>query len=268
MSVAQPVAVAPLECRACRKALPSPAPLKCPECKEYQGECRNCGQGVPRDARRCNGCKAFLTGPECWSCGAPVPMKARCGVCNSVQGAIRRWFPDSQIALALLVSLISVLGATLPRIAGAWSYGSETRVRLIGTEKVKQQENGIEVETNAIRIAASNSGTGYAAVVRKAEISFDAALEIEPAELDVANPEDTLVLAEKTSIVKWVRGEGLSRARKSKTRDEILRLLPEKNVTVTVWVEETRPFRKPRLEKRTDSVPGAQLYDFINEHTP
>ena len=269
MSAVQPIAVPPLTCRVCEKALPLPIPLKCPECREYQGRCGYCGQAIPPDAHRCNGCKAFMSGASCWSCSAPVPDGARCGVCNAAQGKIRRWFPDSQVALALLVSLISVLTATVPRILEAWNYGSDTRVRLIGIETIKQTENGIEVETNAIRIAASNSGKGYAAIVRKASIAFDEALEIEPADLDIANPEDTLVLAEKSNVAKLVLTGGLKRtAAKTKTRAEILELLRDHNVTVTVWVEETRPFRGPRLETRTDSVPGEQLREFIAEHTP
>lgn len=231
--------------------------------------CRYCGQAVSSGAKRCNACKAFTQGNDCWSCGAPVRPSARCGVCNSAQGKIRRWLPDSQITLALLVSLITVLGATVPRIVQAWNYGSDTRVRLIGTEKVQEEENGIEVETTAIRVAASNSGKGYAAVVRKASITFDEAYQLEPADLDVANPEETLVLAEKTSIVKLVLSGGLkASADSAMTSADRLALLRDKNATITVWVEETRPFHKPSLEPRFDSVAGGQLHDFIVEHAP
>lgn len=268
MGVAQPVAVAPLACRVCEKVLPSPSLSKCPECKEYQGRCPNCGHGVPPEAKRCNGCKAFLEGTPCWSCEAPVPESARCGVCGAAQGRIRRWFPDSQIALALIIALITVLTATVPRIVAAWDYGSETIVRVIGTEKVSQKSKGLEVETTAIRVAVTNHGTGTEALVESATLTFDHALDLAPATLELLNPEDALVAPGRTNIVRWVLSQGLKRRLKRQTRAEILDLLAEKKATITVIVLEKRPLREPESARRVDSVRGDQIHDFFDEHTP
>src|SRR5687768_6879214 len=101
------------KCQLCGSEI-DPSARKCLECQAYQDgrECVSCGATLPRAATRCAGCKTLQSGDACHSCGATIEKGSRgCG-CGAWQNW-RRFFSGLEVTIALMLSLVSVIGATV-----------------------------------------------------------------------------------------------------------------------------------------------------------
>src|ERR1051325_10965290 len=89
----------------------APGAVKCARCTSFQAQCRTCRMPMPEGTQRCPTCSAFQNETVCESCGLAMPANAkRCPECKTFTGR-RRWIQGSEVVLALLISLFSVIGA-------------------------------------------------------------------------------------------------------------------------------------------------------------
>jgi ribosomal protein L40E len=248
-------------CRICAADLP-PRAHKCLKCESFQdGEpCPECGLLLPPKARRCTNCKAFLDGRKCGSCGASMPAGARrCGECKAFQGA-RALIPGGEVVLALIVSIISVLSATLPSMYRAWNYRSDTYVRLLGVQPLA---TGAKNAPLVILALVGNDG-GRPAVVRGARLSFASTIPLAPTPLNIVNSADKLVQPDKAVAIQLTI-DHLERTGQENTQ-QILDALATGKATIEIDVEQTSRFGSRVSQRQFDSAEAALLTEWVATH--
>lgn len=217
------------KCILCGSDLPAGA-RKCIPCGAFQDdrECICCGANLPRGAVRCNGCKTLQDGIPCRACGAMLERgRRRCSDCSEWQ-SVRRFLPASQLTIALVISLISVISAAVPPVLAYYANRSQTFVRVLGDGTYPG-----EVPEHTIVVLAANNGK-RPSFVKSASIRFKG-IDAAPTQLHILNVDSKLILPESqvrlhlTAIHVAHRG----------TKDKILESLATGTATVTVVVEET-----------------------------
>jgi predicted nucleic acid-binding Zn ribbon protein len=221
-------------CLLCATTL-DPGARKCVKCGAYQDgrECVSCGATMPNGAARCAACKTLQMGVPCRVCGATIEEGCRrCSHCGEWQNR-RRFVPASQVTLALVLSLLSVLSATVPPVLAYFANRSQTYVRIIG-EGTYAESTG-DVPELTIRVLVVNNGK-RPSMVKSAIISFPG-LAAEDTPLAVLNAADALILPEKHAYIHLSTG---SVRRKGKaTKPEILDTLTTGKARIALDVEET-----------------------------
>src|SRR4051794_7150620 len=229
---------------------------KCTQCAAYQGECNTCGLPIPDSARRCPECKAFQEGHACRSCGVPMPASAkRCPECKTLQNW-RANIPDSQVVLALLVSLVAVISAVAPAAYQAWNNRSDTYVRAIGQTTI--DNDSIPV----LLVLVANNG-GRPALVRGASM-VGKGLPIALTPLTIVDPTQELVLPSRTAMLRLtaleintpMHGEALGK------------LLAKGDVTINVDIEETGRLGGRFVRRQSDDMKGANLELLVQKRVP
>lgn len=152
-SVAEPAQ----RCRFCGSGLAAGAEF-CTECERFQswdGTCWACRSPMDRDAERCPACGELQSGVECRACRALLPPRAKvCRECKSLQ-IFDGYLQVGQATLALVIALVSVLGAVGPQLKELFETG---RTELV-FEVDRLQDNDEEIV-----LFVQNLGTvpGYA----------------------------------------------------------------------------------------------------------
>lgn len=217
--------------------------------------CITCGAALANAVLKCPTCQSYQ-GAQCASCGVPLPLNAkRCNVCQIYQNGVRRWIPQTQLTLALVLSLISILAAVVPPAVRWWNDRSVTEARVSGVEEHKPEEMAATVPM--IRVAVTNRGT-RPSYVRKATITFAEALGFGKDELPLeiaevreryVRPDETayLHLASKDFVAKGIAAD----------------VLKTNNVTITLHVEETRRLGGRGIEERPDTVAASEIERWI-----
>jgi hypothetical protein len=161
--------------------------------------CRVCSASLlAAGSRYCIQCKSYQHGKDCVACGVAMPADIkRCPTCKAFQGFFRRRIPGSEVVLALLVTLLSVLSGFLPQLYKAWNYRSATRVHVLGVREVPETSQ----EDYVVLVQAFNTG-GRPAVVRTADVRFEG-LPIETlTDAKVINPEKMVLLPNEPVILQ------------------------------------------------------------------
>jgi hypothetical protein len=114
----EPAAALARHCRFCGHGLTAEATF-CTECERFQSwneHCWACRSPMDPDAERCPECKELQSGVECRACRVLLPPGAKiCRECKSPQ-IFSGYLQLGQATLALVIALISVLGALGPQI--------------------------------------------------------------------------------------------------------------------------------------------------------
>jgi hypothetical protein len=248
MSV-EPIHTQP-RCVVCAEPL-HPSALKCTKCDAFQDvrSCPSCGLPTARHAARCAYCNDYLDGRNCWLCGSSMPGKAvRCADCSTFQNW-RRLIPTSQVTLALILSIISVISAIAPPVVRHYSNHSETYVRVLGPGKFKGDR---PEEDLTIRVLVLNNGK-RASFVKSASLTFDKTIHADDTELEVKNPDDALVAPEKSATLHFSVAS-VGRHGQKKKQDVLDEVLAGGEVTIKVTVEET-----DRNGKLFDAFPAHRI---------
>src|SRR5258705_82917 len=146
---------------------------------DTQKRCVQCATLIELEAKTCVACKAPQDGKECIACGALIPGCAqRCGSCSTFQGWFRRRFPGSELFLALLLSLISVIAAVTPQVIALVNRPSKTNAVFLAVST--DAAGGTELV-----VRAYNSG-GLPAVVERVDLVYPAA-DLARASLRIVN---------------------------------------------------------------------------------
>ncbi len=221
-------------CLLCATEL-DPAARKCLKCNAYQDgrECVSCGATMPNGATRCSACKTLQTGVACRVCGSTIEQGCRrCSECGEWQNR-RRFFPASQVTLALVLSLLSVLSATVPPVLAYFANRSQTYVRIVG--EGKYAENSGDIPEHTVRVLVVNNGK-RPSMVKSAVISFPG-LAAEDTPLGVLNTADALILPETHAYIHLSTGS--VRRKGNATKQEILDALVNGKARIDLNVEET-----------------------------
>jgi hypothetical protein len=241
-------------CSICGEPISSRA-RKCSKCDSYQGECNACGMPIPSGARRCFDCKAFQDGRPCRSCGLAMPVSAkRCPECKAFQDW-RAAVPGGEVVLALILSLVSVISAVAPAAYTAWNNRSDTYVRFIAESTMENKNDPIPVLT----VLVVNNG-GRPALVRRASLTGNG-LPIDANELRILNATDKLVLPAKTAMLRLTTTQLKARKR----RNDLLAMLNQGSVTITVDVEETGRLGGRKIRSHSDEAKGADIEELVKK---
>lgn len=81
----------------------------------------------------------------------------RCPTCTTFNDW-RRVIPKSEIVLALIVSILSLLAASVPPVLRWWDDRSRTAVHVMGIENVDQMDGERRVAIITILVKATNTG--------------------------------------------------------------------------------------------------------------
>lgn len=251
------------KCILCAADLPSGA-RKCNECGAFQDdrECVSCGSTLPRAASRCANCKTLQEGVPCRACGAMIEQgRRRCSECSEWQTA-RRFLPASQLTLALVISLISVLTAAVPPVLAYFANRSNTFVRVLGDGTY--QPEGASREERTILILAANNGK-RPSIVRSASIRFTG-IGAAPTELSILNIDQKLILPEH-QVLLHLTADRVDRTGGS-TRKQILDALDQAQAIVTVVVEETdiRGNFFDAAPPPHHVIDANRIYEWMNRH--
>ena len=182
-----------------------------------------------------------------------MPASAkRCPECKTFQNW-RAYIPDSQVVLALLISLISVVSAVAPAAYSAWNNRSDAYVRVIG--------HSIDSKPVLLVLVANNGGRP--ALVRRASL-VGKGLPIGSTELDILDPTQKLVLPSKATMLR-LRPANFE-INTSVDLDRLLELLPKGEVTVSVEVEETGRLGSRVVRPQSDDTKGAEIEDLVRKY--
>lgn len=183
------------------------------------------------------------------------PSARRCNICNTFQVGWRRFVPQTEVALALMLSIISVLAAVIPPMVRWWKDRSVTETRVFGVEDHMPAENAGTVPM--IKVGVTNSGT-RPSFVRSATISFGKALGLGDQEipLEIAEVRERYVRPDETSYLHLTSGAFVAR----KIDEAILKA---QKVTITLHIEEARRLGGTGIEKRPDTVAAANIERWI-----
>ena len=247
-------------CSTCGATLP-PGARKCSQCTSYQDECDTCGLPIPDNARRCPECKAFQNGRPCRSCSVPMPASAkRCPECKTLQNW-RAHIPDSQVVLALLISLISVVSAVAPAAYRAWNNRSNTYVRILGPSSMS-----LDGDPNVplLLVLVVNNG-GRPSLVRRAMLVGDG-LAIGETELKIpdTDSEQTIVLPSKTVTLRLSTTEITTTMK----RKALLASLHKGKVKVVVEIDETGRLGGRYTHQQHDEMNGGVLANLVTKLVP
>jgi len=248
----------------CGEALPAGA-LKCNECNSVQvvRSCPACKLPTPAHDQRCIHCKTYPDGDECWQCGGSIPKGARrCNDCNVFQNW-RRFVPMSEVTLALILSIISVISAVAPPVVRYFSNHSETYVHVLGTGRIAEEPT--------IRVLVVNSGK-RASFVKSARIIFDRSgqkrIDADETDLEVKNPDDALIAPGEHAVIQFSVGSvarviGADNKTITSKSDVLKQVLLGGNIMIRVTVEETNRDGKPFDAFPNSGIRSDKLYDWM-----
>jgi hypothetical protein len=212
-----------------------PSARKCLQCAAYQDgrECVSCGATLPRAATRCTACKKLQSGAACRSCGDTIEHGTRrCGGCGAWQNW-RRFFSGLEVTAALLVSLVSVIGATSGPVLNAVSNRSRTSVRIIGDGMFKPA--GAAESRLVVRVLVVNNGR-KPSMVKGARITFHD-IDAAACNLTIANRDDSFILPDK-HVYLQLATDHLARTG-ARDHDTVCRQIEHGTITIDLAVEET-----------------------------
>lgn len=210
-----------------------PSARKCLQCAAYQDgrECVSCGATLPRAATRCSACKTLQSGDACRSCGQTIePRSRRCGGCGAWQNW-RRYFSGLEVTAALILSLVSVIGATVGPVLNALTNRSRTSVRVIGDAT----STGTAESRRVVRVLVVNNGR-KPSMVKGARIAFHG-IDAAARELAIANPDKTFILPDQHVYLE-LAADHIERIGNT-DRDTICRQIDNGTITIELAVEET-----------------------------
>jgi hypothetical protein len=170
-----------------------PGARKCVKCGAYQDgrHCNACGLTIPAEATVCHSCKVLLNGSTCRACGETIETGARrCPSCQSWQRGLRRIIPASEVTLALVLSIISVIGAIATPVSGILGNRSKTSIRVLGDEPYKPE--GAAVPEDTIQVRVMNTGKRNAEYL-SATITFDEHTGAAETKLELMNKKDVVI---------------------------------------------------------------------------
>jgi hypothetical protein len=221
-------------CVLCSAALDAGA-RKCSKCGAFQDgrECVTCGSTLSRTALRCIACKTLQSGSPCRACGDTIETRIkRCASCGSWQNW-RRYFSGIEVTIALILSLVTVIGATVGPVINAITNRSETSVRVVGDSNYAAP--GMSEVKKTIRVLVVNNGR-KPSIVKAARIAFRR-IDAQARELTIANNEDMFVRPDQhvylflsTDVVRRVG---------SRTKTDVLEQVDTGEITITLDIEET-----------------------------
>jgi hypothetical protein len=181
-----------------------------------------------------------------------MPASAkRCPECRAFQNW-RAWIPGSEVVLALLVSLISILSAVAPAAYRAWNNRSDAYVRVIG--------HTLDNDSNPVLLVLVANDGGRPALVRGATMVGNG-LPIGITPLTILDPTQELVLPSKSTMLRLTTLELNTKAR----RDPLLALLPKGEIIVSVEVEETGRLGRRVTRQQSDVAKGAQIAELVQK---
>jgi predicted nucleic acid-binding Zn ribbon protein len=163
--------------------------------------CPICGKQIPNSAIKCILCDSPLGGPACVTCGAPIPLKAkRCWQCDSFQDWRKR-IPGDNVTLALLLSILSIIGILAPEILHFINLRSRTSGFFLDAD----HENKKYAGQHFITVRLTNDG-GRSAQVEEdrgaARIDFKRTVSdrsrVLGADLDIVNRGAMIIRAGRT----------------------------------------------------------------------
>jgi hypothetical protein len=129
---------------------------------------------------------------KCVICASELDVSAqKCLKCQTWQNW-KRFVPASQLTIALLLSLISVISATVPPALGYFANHSHTYVRVLGESEL--QEPGAYPQQSILVLVANNGKRP--SIVKSASISFEN-LNAAPTELEIHETDQKLIPPEK-----------------------------------------------------------------------
>lgn len=243
--------------------VPPPSPTK---------PCEVCGLPIPATAIKCKECKSAQRGKDCVHCGASIPGKATvCSECDGYQDWRRR-VPVSQMTLALLVAVFSVIGASFPYAVKFINLRSQTSGFFLETAIDKTLTNSDERSVITARL--TNDG-GRASEAKGARIDFGLAA-LPPATLEIMNRNSSVVPAGGTSDIrlfvyglktKQPPGANVTEQQSNAARADLALALCSAKVTLFVSVRERS--RLGRLESPKDlepiDIPTATAREWVLE---
>ncbi|HYR27641.1 MAG TPA: hypothetical protein VEU30_04205 [Thermoanaerobaculia bacterium] len=223
---------------------------------------------TPRYSPRCAYCKAVDDGVPCRVCGSSlVKGTIRCDTCNSFQNW-RRLAPASQVTLALILSIISLLSAVLPPLYNYLTNRSETYVRVLGSEDFLKE--GEAEPDAAIVVLVANNGK-RASFVKSATLTFakkgkDVIHASDAEHLEVLD-KDALILPDKPLRLHF-DGSMLARLDKRTKQTVMNEVLAGRLVTLTVTVEETGRDGKPFDASVPHTFKADKIYKWMDARVP
>lgn len=251
------------QCVICAEPLRAGA-LKCTKCDAFQivRACPSCGLPAPSHTARCVYCNTYADGKNCRICGSSMPVNAsRCKDCNTFQNW-RRFAPASQVTLALILSIISVISAVAPPVVRHFTNHSETYVRVLGPGRFKAVDQPEAAEEQTIRVLVANNGR-RASFVKSAQLIFDDSIHAVNTELEVKNPDDALVPPDKNATLHFFSVASVGR-REGKSKDDVLKeALAGGMVMIKVTVEETDRNGKPFDAFPDHRIKADKLYTWM-----
>jgi predicted nucleic acid-binding Zn ribbon protein len=230
-----------------------PRARKCVKCGAYQDgrNCKSCGLTIPCEANACPSCKVLQEGKPCRVCGATIDNDAkRCSACQSWQKWWRRLVPASEVALALILSIISVTAAIARPIIDYLSNRSNTYIRVVGDYSYKDPDASLAEDT--IKVLVTNTGKRDS-VIKSASITFDENLDAAPAQLQLMKSDPLVVEPGKHVEIHLV---GPVSRLHGKTKDQVLKQLEQPGhvakITMTIVETDRHDIATDTLRKHED----------------
>jgi len=272
---AEPLYSSP-KCVICASDL-DPRARKCVKCDAYQDgrHCKACGLTIPAEAIICPSCKTLQVGATCHACGETIDEGARrCSACEAWQKGFRRYFAVSEVTLALIASIIAVLGAIITPVANYFGNRSATSIRVIGDATYRGPNDVTEEQT--ISVLVVNTGKRES-MFQRAEISFDDALgAVTPTTLELMNKGDVFIepgshkYLHFTATVRCKKKDstkkGVPKTDVKKTDVTTAAAAPGREATVTIFIAETNWRDVVKDKPRRDIFPLSKIPNWMANH--
>jgi RNA polymerase subunit RPABC4/transcription elongation factor Spt4 len=235
------------------------APIEAVPDSKKQRACDICAELIDVAAKYCTKCESYQSGKPCRLCGKYMPPRAvRCPACETFQD-MRRWIPGNTVVLALLVSLISVIGTVAPAVVKLVNYHSKTTGLVLGTEI----DPKVDGSKSILWVRAFNSG-GRPSLIRDAELNL--APVRASVDIEILNMKDAQAPASgKTDLRLFADKVNLN---PGQTKKCLLELLAKTDVTLTLIVDESDrlgraiPSQRIPLTVRANSTLGKGLREW------
>jgi len=235
---------------------------KCVKCDAYQDGaiCGACGLTMPRDAKICPSCKELREGVSCKDCGTTIdPGARRCSECESWQSGWRRLISGSEVALALILSIISVVAALARPVLDYISNRSNTYIRVVGDYSLKLPDATLPEET--IQVLVTNTGQRDS-VIKSAKIAFDPPIDA-TGTVELMNSGDIVIEPGKHNNIYLT---GTIQPAKGSDVLEQVKKHPEFTATITLVIVETDRHDIATDTPRTHTIEIAKITKWMNSH--
>lgn len=223
--------------------------------------CVLCSERIDATARLCTKCYAYQIGKGCIVCGKWIPRDAgQCPDCHTYQD-LRRFLPLASGFLAMLISLIAVVGALGQHFLDAINYRSKTTGYFVASD-----HDPLSTQKRVLFVRAINSG-GRSSDVTSADLDLSPVTDRKVIPLSLLGKGRQEVPAGKSLEVRLYAEDSDFDGIADAQRAEVVKALcTGPDVTLNLHVDERNLFGSTHNVPRPVKVHRSDVRPFVADH--